>query len=145
MNVWKEQDLVFENRHYLMHTGLSVTIFGEIQKNMVSNFKSTELTYVPRGIGQWRQDKWEHVEEHFRNPVESYKNIMGTFWKLSENILRTKKKSKQFLNKISTKTRYCNLHIYTTSGYPWPSDTVTYDITFSSINNIMNSIHNKTT
>jgi hypothetical protein len=43
---------VFENRHYLMHTGLSVTIFGEIQKNMVSNFKSTELTYVPRGIGQ---------------------------------------------------------------------------------------------
>ncbi len=32
-----------------------------------------------------------------------------------------------------------------TSGYPWPSDTVTYDITFSSINNITNSIHNKTT
>jgi hypothetical protein len=96
MNVWKEQDLVFENRHYLMHTGLSVTIFGEIQKNMVSNFKSTELTYVPRGIGQWRQDKWEHVEEHFRNPVESYKNIMGTFWKLSENILRTKKNQNNF-------------------------------------------------
>jgi hypothetical protein len=35
-----------------MHTGLSVTIFGEIKKKMVSNFKSTELTYVPRGIGQ---------------------------------------------------------------------------------------------
>jgi hypothetical protein len=22
---------------------------------------------------------WEHVEEHFKNPFESYKNIMGTF------------------------------------------------------------------
>jgi hypothetical protein len=39
MNVWKEQDLVFENRHYLMHIGLLVTNFSEIQKNMISNFK----------------------------------------------------------------------------------------------------------
>jgi hypothetical protein len=63
MNIWKEQDLVFENRHYFMHIGLSVTIFNEIQKNMVSNFKSTELTYDPRGVGQWRQDKWSGYKE----------------------------------------------------------------------------------
>jgi len=43
---------VCENRHYLMHIGLLVTIFGEIQKNMVFNFRSIELTYVPRGVGQ---------------------------------------------------------------------------------------------
>jgi hypothetical protein len=43
---------VFKNRHYLMHIGLLVTIFGEIQKNMVSNFKSTKLTYVPKKVGQ---------------------------------------------------------------------------------------------
>jgi hypothetical protein len=46
-----------------MHIGLLVTIFGEIQKNMVSNFKSTKLTYVPKKVGQWRQDKWNIYKE----------------------------------------------------------------------------------
>jgi hypothetical protein len=42
------------------------------------------------------------------------RNILGTHWKVTrtswepfENLVRTKK-SKQFYNKISNKTRYCN-------------------------------------
>ncbi len=114
-------------------------------------------TFPPINLKNWtehsdRQFKLRHLANHYGWATKNNHLLVVTLLHGIANMGSVEQVFVFFFSN-SREERWKKLHkkrprcplIYVTSGYPWPSDTVTYDITFSSINNITNSIYNKTT